>query len=78
MKRLWVRASFRNIGLGKQLTQAILHRAAAAGHAFIRLDTLSRMTTAIALYRELGFYEIPPYYKTPLSGSIYLEKGLSP
>jgi len=36
------------------------------------------MTAATRLYRELGFYQIPPYYLTPLSGTIHLEKRLLP
>jgi carbonic anhydrase len=34
------------------------------------------MATALALYRELGFREIPAYYPSPVPGTIYLEKRL--
>jgi putative acetyltransferase len=77
MKRLWVRESFRDRGFGKLLVEAILDRARATGYARLRLDTLPQMKAALALYRELGFYEVPAYYNNPLPSAIYLEKELA-
>ena len=37
------------------------------------LDTLSDMETALALYPDLGFEEIPPYHHNPIAGSHYLK-----
>src|ERR1700733_9856108 len=76
MKRLWVRQSFRNCGIGKLLIDAIIVRARAAGYARLRLDTLPQMKTALVLYRALGFYEVPAYYNNPVPGAIFLEKVL--
>ncbi len=76
MKRLWVRQSFRNCGIGKLLIEAIVERARAAGYARLRLDTLPQMNTALVLYRALDFYEVPAYYDNPVPGAIFLEKTL--
>lgn len=67
MKRLYVRPAFRNTGLGRDLTENTLILAATLGYTALRLDTLPQMTAAIALYRKLGFLEIPPYADNPAS-----------
>jgi len=76
MKRLYVRPSFRGIGLGRQLTEAILDAARGAGYASVLLDTLDDMEAARALYEDLGFEEVPPYYHNPIAGSHYLKVDL--
>ena len=43
-----------------------------AGYACILLDTLNEMETARAMYQELGFIEVPPYYYSPIEGAHYL------
>ena len=72
MKRLFVRPQFRGLGLGRVLAEAILDAARQAGYACVLLDTLSDMETARALYTDLGFVEIPPYYHNPIAGAHYL------
>jgi len=42
------------------------------GYSSIFLDTLDEMETARALYEDLGFEEIPPYYHNPVPGAHYL------
>ena len=76
MKRLFVRPRFRGLGLGRLLADAILTAARQAGYAYVLLDTLSDMETARALYQDLGFEEIPPYYHNPIPGSHYLKAKL--
>jgi putative acetyltransferase len=76
MKRLYVRPAFRGLGLGRQLAAAILDAALMAGYDSVLLDTLDDMEIARAMYEELGFKEIPPYYHNPLAGAHYLKVDL--
>lgn len=76
MKRLYVRKPFRGFGLGRQLAEATLDAARQAGYACVLLDTLSDMEAARALYEELGFEPIPPYYHNPIAGAHYLKVDL--
>jgi putative acetyltransferase len=73
MKRLYVRKAFRGSGLGRQLAEAILDAARSAGYGCVLLDTLDDMEAARALYRDLGFEDIPPYYHNPIVGAHYLK-----
>jgi GNAT superfamily N-acetyltransferase len=77
MKRLFIRRAFRGIGLGRRLVECLLEEARSAGYRTMRLDTLASMTDALALYRRLGFREIPAYYASPLPGTVYLELELT-
>ena len=76
MKRLFVRKAFRGFGLGRQLAEAILDEARRAGYSCVLLDTLDEMEAARALYEDLGFEEIPPYYHNPHAGAHYLKVDL--
>ncbi|MDO9165882.1 MAG: GNAT family N-acetyltransferase [Rhodoferax sp.] len=76
MKRLYVRQRFRRSGVGRQLVEAILDCARLAGYACVLLDTLDEMESARALYQDLGFQDIPPYYHNPIPGAHYLKVDL--
>ena len=76
LKRLYVRKAFRGFGLGRQLTEAVLDSARKRGYSCVLLDTLDAMESARALYQDLGFEDIPPYYYNPLPGARYLKADL--
>lgn len=76
MKRLYVRRPFRGFGLGRELAEATLNAAHQLGYGHVLLDTLDAMESARALYTELGFAEIPPYYHNPIAGAHYLKADL--
>ena len=72
MKRLYVRPALRGCGVGRRLAEAVMTAAQQAGYATLLLDTLSEMETARAMYQDLGFTEVPPYYYNPIEGAHYL------
>jgi putative acetyltransferase len=76
MKRLYVRTAFRGLGLGRQLAKAVMDRARLVGYSCVLLDTLSDMEAARALYEDIGFEEVPPYYHNPIPGAHYLKAQL--
>jgi ribosomal protein S18 acetylase RimI-like enzyme len=76
MKRLYVRPKYRGLGLGRLLAGEILDQARQSDFACVLLDTLNEMEAARALYDDLGFEEIPPYYFNPIAGAHYLKATL--
>ncbi len=73
LKRLYVRPAFRGCNLGEQLVRRIMSDARAAGYCWLRLDTLPGLTTALALYRRMGFYETAAYYDCLVPGTVFME-----
>lgn len=76
MKRLFVSPKFRRLGLGCQSAEQTVDITRMAGYNSLLLDTLSDMETARALYQELWFEEISPYYFNPIGGANYLKVQL--
>jgi ribosomal protein S18 acetylase RimI-like enzyme len=77
MKRLWVAPESRGLGLARRLVAAAEEHARAMGAAVIRLDTNRALTEAVALYRGLGYTEIPRYNAEPYAHH-WFEKRLPP
>lgn len=78
MKRLYVRPGFRGKRIGQALAAAAVEEAAEIGYRGMRLDTVpSVMAAAVAMYRQMGFREIPAYRVNPIEGAIYMELELN-
>ena len=76
MKRLYVRPTARGRGIGRRLTELVVDAASEAGYQHLVLDTLATMTAAQAVYRSLGFKEVPPYRYNPVPGAVYMRLDL--
>jgi len=76
LKRMWVRPPFRGRGIARLVAGALLSGARAERYRTARLDTLESMREARALYRSLGFREIPAYYENSIPGVVYMELAL--
>ncbi len=77
MKRLYVRDAARGTGAGRALAEAAIAEGQRMAYGAMRLDTLSTMRAALSLYRGLGFREIPAYYETPITNTVFMQKDLA-
>ncbi len=79
MKRMFVRAEVRGIGLGRRLLNALEEIARHRRITRISLETGIKQSEAIGLYRASGYQDCPPFgdYKDdPLS--LFMTKSLLP
>lgn len=76
MKRLYVRDRARGTGAGRALAEAAVAEGKRMAFDAMRLDTLSTMQAALSLYRALGFKEVPAYYETPITNTVFMHKDL--
>lgn len=76
MKRLYLLPAARGLGLGRALTMALIEEAKRLGYQSLRLDTLPTMTVAIALYEQMGFERIDPYYRPTPAGTVFMALAL--
>ena len=76
MKRLFVREKYRGLGIGELLAKQLISDAKEIGYQTMRLDTLESLTSAVALYRKLGFEETDAYYDNPYEEVVYFELQL--
>jgi ribosomal protein S18 acetylase RimI-like enzyme len=76
MKRLFVRPEHRGKGIGRELVHAVINASRDMGYTRMRLDTISSMKEAIALYRSLGFHDTKPYCYNPVPEAVFLELDL--
>ncbi|MBC2776246.1 GNAT family N-acetyltransferase [Parasphingopyxis sp. GrpM-11] len=76
MKRLYVVPESRGTGLGRNLMAHIVETARTIGYREMRLDTLSSMVAAQAMYRDAGFKPCEPYYAGAPPGTVFLSLRL--
>ncbi|CCE78578.1 Piso0_001205 [Millerozyma farinosa CBS 7064] len=76
MKRLFVRNKFRSKKFGYQLASSIIKIAKKLGYKSMKLDTLSSLTSAIRLYKSLGFSTTDPYIYNPIEEAEFYELKL--
>ena len=77
MKRMYVREAYRGSGLGRRLALAVIDEARKRNYKRVVLDTLPKLASAIALYRDIGFRDIGPYLANPTPGAICFELRIS-
>ena len=77
LKRMFIKPAYQKRGIGKTLLEKAIELAIRLNYKTIRLDTLNYMTAAINLYKQYGFYEIPPYYHNPNKTAVYFEIKLN-
>ncbi len=75
-KRLYVRAQFRGMRLGRELLAWIVTEAKAAGYRQLLCDTMPVMADALAMYERAGFVRTEPYSDHPTRGAIFLRLAL--
>jgi DNA-binding MarR family transcriptional regulator/GNAT superfamily N-acetyltransferase len=65
IKRMWVAASARGLGVGRRLLSALEIYAADHGARAIRLETNGTLAEAISLYRSAGYVEVAQFNDEP-------------
>jgi DNA-binding MarR family transcriptional regulator/ribosomal protein S18 acetylase RimI-like enzyme len=65
IKRMWVAASVRGLGIGRRADDELERRAALSGARAVRLETNKALTEAIELYRSAGYREVEAFNAEP-------------
>ncbi len=75
IKRMWVHADWRGVGLGRRLLVELEALSRQLGHRLVRLDTNSVLTSAIQMYESAGYQAIERYNDNPFAKH-WFEKSL--
>jgi len=77
IKRMWVSADARGLGLGRRLLAELERQGWARGARQTRLETNRTLLEAISLYRSSGYVEVPAFNDEPYAHH-WFEKPLQP
>jgi len=77
IKRMWVAADVRGLGLGRRLLERLSAEAASRGMLVLRLETNRSLSEAKRLYQRAGFVEVKPFNNEPYAHH-WFEKNLRP
>jgi GNAT superfamily N-acetyltransferase len=77
LKRMWVAASARGLGVGRKILGRLEELAAEAGATVIRLETNASLVEAIALYRSAGYAEVERFNDEAYADH-WFEKSVQP
>lgn len=72
-KRLWVRPTHRETGIGRALTRTVVEKAQSQGYETLGLTTPPWADASHDLYESMGFERTPPYPDTRLPEKYYDE-----
>ena len=73
LKRVYVRPAHRGLNLGEALVRRLMELAPTLNVSHLILDAVAPTTHAQALYRRMGFTEMPPYYANPAPDTRFFE-----
>lgn len=76
LAKLAVNTAIRRKGIGRRLCTAVINKARELGGKTLFLESNTRLKPAIALYRKLGFRELPEYHPAYARGDIQMELQL--
>ena len=76
IKRLYVRKEFRGQKIGTRMVERLVADAREIGYRAVLLDTLPFLKTAIGMYHDYGFYDIPSYNNSPMENLLYMRYDL--
>jgi len=65
VKRMWVAADVRGLGLGRRLLERLSAEATSRGMLILRLETNRSLFEAQQLYQSAGFVEVEPFDNEP-------------
>jgi DNA-binding MarR family transcriptional regulator/GNAT superfamily N-acetyltransferase len=65
VKRMWVAADARGLGVGRRILETLEARARESGVSTLRLETNRTLEEAHALYRKCGYVEVRPFNDEP-------------